>query len=190
MLAIACTWPREARSGIRKGNAVMRTGSSSTWKWRATAALIALASLVFIAPQALASSGPSHAAIPLYSPCQITSWVQIDNALYTYTSGGVKYTVADSLQEEYDSGFSVWCNVYRTNTALTATGGNPGGTLIVKVAACGGSFYPSTYSFPSGAFGPYHYASPAKTFSGSAQSGHELKAGSLDASDHSQCYSG
>lgn len=139
------------------------------------------------APQAFASSGPSHGVTPNYSPCQITSWSQI--ALSSYPVGA--YTIQDALQEEYDSSFNVWCGKFRTNTALWASSSNTtGGTITARVEACGGSWYGTSYSFPSGAFGPYHYASPTVNSAGGAESGYVLQAGSLYASDYSQCYSG
>lgn len=165
----------------------MRTRTIFSWKRSAVAVIIAIALTFAGLSPVFAAPGPSHGEKPLYQPCQLWSWVEINS---NPDSTGA-FTITDSLQEEYDSNFGVWCNYYRTNTALKATSANTtGGTITARVAACGGSWSGTSYTFPSGAFGPYHYASPPVHSAGAAESGHIIQAGSLYESNSSQCYSG
>lgn len=165
----------------------MRTKSIFSWKRSVAAAIVALV-IVFVGiSQAFAAPGPGHGVKPLYQPCQLWSWVNINSHSDPLTI----FTITDYLQEQYDSNFHVWCNYYRTDTKLSATSSNTtGGTITARVAACGGSWYGTSYTFPSGAFGPNYYSSPTVHSAGAAESGHILQAGSLYESNSSNCYSG
>lgn len=151
--------------------------------------LFIIGAMVVFAPVTHATHRPGPNT-PQVLPCQLTVWETIYTDHFGHTAGSQSYTLTDNLQETYDTGFSTWCQHYRTQVLLTANSGNQGGTIIAKVAPCGSNLNSNTksYSFPAGSFSNREYDSPTiYVSSGAAQDGDELKAAGQDWPDKGSC---